>query len=159
MLIDCTEDTTARRFMRYVKPGPGCWEWLGSHDGGGYGKFTVTHGWQEKAHRFAYQLFVGPLEPGQLVCHHCDNPGCVNSEHLFAGTMKDNIQDAKAKGRVPVLTSCWGEDNPKHKLTLDNVSEIRCRYSEENTTLRKLAAEFGVDHSAIWKVVHHRRWK
>jgi hypothetical protein len=82
----------------------GCWNWTGCLDGHGYG--VVRHkGKNYLVHRLAYQYWVGKL-PGELdCCHKCDNPRCINPDHLFSGSAADNIRDAIAKGRVPQLST------------------------------------------------------
>ena len=78
----------------------GCWNWTGGRDSSGYGTFTIDQK-QYIAPRFAAYLWKGfDLNSDLLVLHHCDNPRCVNPEHLFFGTVKDNSQDAIAKGRL-----------------------------------------------------------
>ena len=100
------------RFWQKVKKTPtGCWLWQGARNRGNqkwsygvalFGTRTIT------AHRIAYLLTVCATIPkGYFVCHHCDNPLCVNPEHLFIGTQKDNMKDCVQKNRISRLGRAW----------------------------------------------------
>jgi len=88
------------RFLeKFDKNAPnGCWEWKGAKVGSGYGEFWFE-GAMVLAHRFSYELFKGPIPEGKLVCHMCANRRCVNPDHLWLGTHKENTEDCILKGR------------------------------------------------------------
>lgn len=89
------------RFIARVEPEPnsGCWLWVGRVDGAGYGAFSIGDGKQTGAHRFSYLVFVGAIPDGMLICHKCDQASCVNPDHLFVGSNRDNLIDCVNKGR------------------------------------------------------------
>jgi hypothetical protein len=115
----------------------GCWEWVGSVNNKGYGQFFFN-GKKWFAHRYSYKYFVGDI--GDLhVCHSCDNPKCVNPDHLFLGTRFDNMRDKVLKGRsnMPIKLSKEDVWNIK-KLKADNKgnTEIARIYKIDESTVR-----------------------
>ena len=135
-----------------------CWLWLGYHDERGYGRLGNI-----LAHRVSW-LVVNGSEAGDLdVCHHCDFPGCVNPDHLFLGTAKDNAQDMARKGRNKgFLTDVRpapriGVRNSASKLNPDAVRAIRAAHPAVSASA--LAHEHGVVPNAIWQVIHRKTWR
>ncbi len=135
-----------------------CWFWQGSVYSTGYGVLK-HHGKRFGAHRLAYQIAFGEIPDGLLVCHHCDNPPCVNPKHLFLGTARDNAHDALSKGRY-----CNGERIVQSKLKTEDVLAIRKAYvanprrkSESGGTA--LAKKFGISTSNVSDIIHRKIWK
>ena len=133
-----------------------CWIWIGGiRSSNGYG--AVVMGDRKKillAHRVSWVLTFGDIPDNLHVLHKCDNTSCVNPDHLFLGTHKDNMDDRDQKNRQPS-----GEKNGMHKLTDEQVSEIRRRYAgwgKGGDSARSLAKEFGVRHSQISRIVNHK---
>lgn len=91
--------TLKERFWKNVRKTAGCWEWRGSNNGRGYGRIMFNRQ-RTLAHRLAWQFSRGAIPPDMSVLHTCDNPGCVNPDHLFLGTQTDNMIDAAHKGRL-----------------------------------------------------------
>jgi hypothetical protein len=121
------------------------------------------------AHRVSYEMHVGPIPDGHFVCHRCDNKLCVNPDHLFVGTHKDNMRDMAMKGRAASglrhgrytkpESILRGELNPNSKLTAEEASRIRDVYAKGGSSLSKLAAEFNVSKRTIHNVVQGIIWK
>lgn len=134
-----------------------CWIWTGSRNRQGYGVIKVGNhydGWRgQKAHRVSWFIATGSW-PTLDMCHHCDNPSCVNPDHLFQGDASTNMKDAVRKGRIIVR---YGEENPSHKLTASKVAEIRQRYGDgEKQT--DLAKQYGVIQAHISRIVREKSW-
>lgn len=133
-----------------------CWPWLAAKFAGKqYGAFRVGEK-QRRAHRVAYELEKGALQPDDVVCHSCDNPACCNPAHLWKGTHAENHADREQKGRGRRL---HGSENPGAVLKEDDVREIRRRYAGGDCTQRQLAREYHVSQKAVSKIVRGVAWK
>ena len=119
----------------------------------------IVRGSSYKGHRLSWIIHNNKLIPQNLeICHTCDNPACVNPNHLFLGTHQDNMQDALKKGRLYLDFHLKGEENPKSKLTWKKVHEIRERYKSRDVLADDLAEEYGVNREEILRVVRNELW-
>lgn len=179
------------RFFRYVNTTPterGCLLWQGHSTKAGYGLFRVntTRSGPRRnmtcAHRIAWEIENGPI-PGRLKClHSCDTPPCVNIKHLFVGTQKENIADARRKGRLatgerhglrkhpesiargekhgsqthPELIA-RGENVGTSKLTTDTVIEIRKQVSS-GITQKAMSEKYKVSRATICNIMKRKVW-
>jgi hypothetical protein len=137
------------RLLNRIKEVNGCWEWQGKITNGGYGEIT-EHRKYMLAHRASYKTFKGEIPHGKQVCHTCDNRKCINPEHLWIGTAKENIADAKAKGRL--------SEQPMKKLSIEEVREIRGQLARGISTVH-LASEYNVSVTLIWYIKHNKHYK
>jgi HNH endonuclease len=134
-----------------------CVIWPRAKDRKGYGAVYLD-GKMRKAHRVAWEKHHGQTVPdGLMVMHHCDNPPCVNPDHLFTGTAADNTADMMAKGRHRIGVRLHGEDNPAAKITQDGVREIRALRSQ-GLSLRKIAAQFGIVNAQVGNIARGKHW-
>lgn len=133
-----------------------CWEWTGSIQSDGYGRFHVDPKNKPHAHRAIWLMVNGDIPDDYFVLHKCDNRKCVRLDHLFLGTRQDNTDDMMAKGR---RADTHGEKAPSHKLTNSQVDRIREQYAAGNTSQRKLAKEYGTCKSTIGYIVRREYWK
>ena len=157
------------KFWQRVCKTDNCWLWLGQKSKKGYGAFYIIRTSSAKegnkflrlAHRVAYKINAG-TDPGLLcVLHHCDNPACVNPEHLFLGTKGDNNRDRHEKGRTklnPQGNHAVGAANGKVKLTEQQVRKIRNEYSGKYGEIAELARAHGVHHSTVWAILKGKWW-
>lgn len=130
-----------------------CWVWNGSTCRK-YGTVKFM-GKLWYAHRLSWTLLVGPIKSHNRICHKCDNPPCVNPDHLFDATQLENMRDAKSKKR---LKFSYGEKHGMSKLTEGQVLEIRRRYKPWRITMRRLANEFGVSQHTICLIISRQTW-
>ena len=152
--------TPIERFEYYAHKIPfhECWEWCGSLrpqvklKGDGYGAMKVGDRIQG-AHRFAYEHFVGPIPSGLHVLHTCDNPSCVNPNHLFLGTHADNMADMKTKGRANPWPGVRALQKLERTLRFHDVRWIRKAYAARILNQYELAAKFSVSQPAISYIV------
>lgn len=136
----------ADRFWEKISrnPATGCWEWQGARAPKGYGMFQVGGGRARRANRVAWELVNGLIPEGQHVCHSCDQPSCVNPDHLFLGTNLENRRDSVAKGR-----HASGDRHPGTKIKSSERERIRA-LREAGVPAQQIAAEYGVDRRYIY---------
>lgn len=133
-------------FESKVRVTPGCWLWLGALDRRGYGRMTAEKRRGTLAHRVSHELYIGPIQAGYSVMHKCDNPQCVNPDHLRAGTHQENMLDKDAKGRRA--------PSPTQKLSAD---QVRAIYSDKRQQ-SVIAAEFNVAPNTVSQIKSRKIW-
>ena len=151
------------------EPNSGCWLWWPRASINGYG--TITKGDRRMlAHRASWTVFHGDIPDGLSVLHKCDVRACVNPDHLFLGTTKDNAVDAANKGRLflqrfPHLTppgnlpkSQPGERNPIARLRTSDVREMYAAYHQKGVSPTELSKKYGVILRHIFSILSGQRW-
>lgn len=150
------KNTPAGFWARVDKNGPEiipdspCWPWTGSRNPAGYGQLS-WQGIHSLAPRVAYELTYGPLPPGEMARHECDNPPCVNPAHLIPGTHHDNMRDVIARARQR------GERNNGARLTRVQAQEILDR-ALAGEDIDELASAFGVHRQSAYNILHSATW-
>jgi hypothetical protein len=132
-------NTEENFYSRIVESSNGCYEWSGYCKKTGYG-WVMFNGRNWLAHRLVWTLKNGPIPVGICVCHKCDNPKCCNVDHLFLGTVLENIEDMIKKGRG------------QHKHSFEMVKAIRS-FSNSGLPKKEVAKMFSVSRSyvsSIW---------
>jgi len=131
----------------------GCWEWNGARFPRGYGALWIGGGRTQRAHRVAYERWVGPIPAGDLVRHRCDNPPCINPAHLMTGSRRDNHHDAIARGR-----HTRGDLHGMRKVSSADVTCIRQRLTS-GATQAELAREYDLSPSQVSNIANRRSWR
>jgi hypothetical protein len=140
--------------MSYIEKTDFCWIWKGGKNRRGYGKFQLGYK-TLVASRYSYEIYKGAIKEGMLICHTCDNPSCVNPEHLWQGTGSDNIKDSFNKCRSKGFK---GETNSQAKLTEKNVLEIRELF-KNNHKVKDIACNYNITKNYCRAICMRTTWK
>lgn len=146
------------RFWKKVDRSPhpkGCWLWTAYRNKDGYGMIKWGGRRVESGHRISYLLANGEFSDELFVLHKCDNPRCVNPEHLFLGTHQDNVDDRDNKNRQSA-----GENRPLHKITNEQAEEIRERCKNGAWGIQtKIGIEYGLSSGTVSLIARGKRYK
>lgn len=152
----------AANFEKKVRRSDGCWIWTASVNRHGYGYFRYA-GRTQRAHRVAWQLVYGDIPNGLCVLHLCDNPPCVNPDHLVLGTQRQNLADMISKKRHRSITkpetNVRGEQVGTSILTTESVKSMRRTYAAGLVTFRDLSRQYNVASSTARAAVRRRSWR
>lgn len=129
-----------------------CWPWLLVCNKRGYGRVGIRRAYR-LAHRLAWEITNGAIQPGLFVLHRCDYPPCCNPAHLFLGTHDDNTADMMLKARQP-----RGADKAQSKLSDDDVRAIRSRRAD-GATLLAIGNDFGISFTQVHHIVTRKQWR
>lgn len=153
--------TTDERFWEKVdiRSSNECWNWKASRNYKGYGNFYTSLGnskdQHHSAHRFSWELHNGEIPDGLFVCHKCDNPSCVNPNHLFLGTNQNNMQDMSLKGRTGTKK---GEQHFNSKLTASDIQNI-FKLKDSGMLGKDISKMYGVTPANISYILKGKGWK
>lgn len=148
------------RFWEKIEKTETCWNWKAHKLKKGYGHFH-SKGKEILAHRYSYELHKGKIPENLFVLHSCDNPSCVNPDHLWLGTKKDNRNDCESKGREKLFgnkEAKKGTENDNNKLSESEVLMIRS-LKKEGKTFEELARKFSINRITVQQIVYRKTWK
>lgn len=163
------DEAMRRLFRRFtskisVNKKNGCHEWIAALNAKGYGFCRNALAPNDTlAHRVAWVIFRGDIPEGMGVLHRCDNPCCVNTEHLFLGDQKENMADMAKKGRHPSLKGTdylpRGRAHHFYRVGVKITRKIAAKIRKDNRPYPAIAAEYGVDRSLVSKIKTGVIWK
>lgn len=141
-----------------------CWIWTACKDKGEYGVFTLQC-WTKirkqitvKSHRFVYESYYGSISDGLLVCHRCDNPKCVNPNHLFLGTYLDNVRDRISKDRPN--NGPKGDDHHMSILSSNIVLEMLTEIiNNKFSNINQICSHYDISRGTIDDILQGKIWK
>lgn len=144
------------RFIDGIQITKHCWLWIGWLDRDGYGAFRFREIPKMLAHRFSYELFVGPITSGKQILHRrgCGNRNCVNPNHLYLGTNADNMRDRDIWGNT-----AKGERSGLSKLSEIDVLAVRRTHKIGNYSFQNISDMFGISKSQAYRIVSGQNWK
>ena len=135
--------------MSFPEPMSGCWIWMGAHDDRGYA-FLQVDGKTRRVSRLSYEAFKGPVTSGLMLRHTCDNPFCVNPDHLLTGSSRDNMRDKVTRGRQVRGSRTWSA-----KLSEDDIIAIR----NDIATNVAIAEKYSISSSHVSRIRSMKKWK
>lgn len=141
--LNCSD---ACQFWANVEKTETCWNWISGGHYFGYGEFRIGRK-LIRAHRYSYELHKGLVPDGKSVLHECDNPRCVNPDHLYAGTQTENSRDISVRNRVG-----------GRKLSPVDIPVIRSMLAA-GKSCERIGVAFGVTGTCIWFLKHGRTWR